>query len=82
MSLFDKWLGSNDDAIKQAAILADEATTNYKNQQLSIAEYKELTSDILDYQTIVSNITDMVRKQAIYDAVNDMITVVETVTSL
>ena len=82
MSLFDKWLGSDDEAIKQAATLADEATTNYNNKQITAAEYKELTSDILDYQSITATITDMVRKQAIYDAVMDMINIVETVTSL
>ena len=82
MSLFDKFLQSNDDIIKEAANLADQATIQYNSQQITLGEYKELCNDILDYQKVVALVTDMVRRQIIWDAFQAIGNVVNTVSGI
>lgn len=82
MSLFDKWLQSGDDAIQNAANLVDQATTQYNAKQLTLAEYRELCNDILDYQSIAANIADMTRRQAVWDAFQAIQSIVNAVSGL
>ena len=82
MSLFDQWIGSSDDVIKNAAQMVDDATTQYKAKQISLQEYRELCNDVLDYQSISANIADMARKQTIWDAFQAILNIVETVASI
>ena len=82
MSLFDQWLSSSDDTIKNAANLVDQATTQYNAKQLTVAEYRELCSDVLDYQTISANIADMNCRQAVWDAFQAIESIVNTVSGL
>jgi hypothetical protein len=82
MSLFDQWMQSSDDAIQSAATMVDHATTNYQTKQISLAEYRELCSDILDYQNIAATISDLVRRQAIWDAFQGITAIINTVSGL
>lgn len=82
MSLFDQWMQSSDDAVKNAAHMVDEATTNYQSKQISLAEYRELCADILDYQNITATVLDLTRRQEIWDAFQAITSIVNTVSGL
>jgi hypothetical protein len=82
MGLFDQWIQSSDDVIQNAANMVDQATTNYQTKQISLAEYRELCSDILDYQNIAATISDVIRRQAIWDAFQAIVAIVNTVSGL
>jgi chemotaxis regulatin CheY-phosphate phosphatase CheZ len=82
MSLFDQWMQSGDDAIKNSADMVDQATNQYNAKQISLAEYRELCSDILDYQNIAATISDLNRRQAIWDAFQAITTIVNAVSGL
>jgi hypothetical protein len=82
MSLFDQWMQSSDDAIKNAATMVDQATANYQSKQITLSEYRELCADILDYQNISATIADLTRRQVVWDAFQDIINVVNAVSGL
>ena len=82
MSLFDQWTQASDDVIQNAANMVDQATTNYQSKLISLAEYRELCADILDYQNIAATISDLTRRQAIWDAFQAIIAIVNTVSGL
>jgi len=82
MGLFDQFLGSSDPLIQQAASLLNDATNQYKAGSLTKDEYNELCGNILDFNQISATITDMSRKQEIWDAFQAMMNIVEAATSL
>lgn len=82
MSYFQDFVQDADPIISHSAQLLEETTTQYQSGALSKAEYTELTSDILDYNHIIANITDMARQQYIYDSFQKLLSIVTTILSL
>lgn len=82
MSQFDQYTGSSDPIISQAAQDTEAATNEFKAGNLSKAEYDELCSDILDASTIASQMNDMSRRQAIFDAFSELANIASVITSL
>lgn len=82
MNQFDSFIGNKDHAISKAASLLDSVTNDYQAKAITKAEYDELCGDILDYNDIVASITDMTRKQAIYDAFEALTSIVSHISSL
>ena len=82
MSYFDIFSNSNDRVIKNAADLLEQTTAQYKNKTISKDEYLELCNDIIDYERIEDSISDMVRRQAVYDAFQQLLHIVSTVSKL
>lgn len=82
MSQFDKFMQSSDQLIQNAATMVDQATTEYNNKNLTLFEYKEICSDVLDFEHISMIVTDMIRKQEIYNAFQEISSIVSIVSSL
>ena len=82
MTYFDQFRSSNDSVIQQAANMLEDATARYQAGTLAKNEFTELSNDILDFQHIAANISDMVRQQAIYEAFQQLSTIVSTILSL
>jgi hypothetical protein len=82
MNYFDELLQSNDDLIKNAATMLDQITSQYQTKQITEAEYRELCNNVLDYQQVVSNVTDMDRKQLIWTAFQQLYTIVSAILQL
>ncbi len=82
MGLFDSFTQSLEPVVSQAASLLEDVTSQFKSGALSKSEYDELTADILDYSKISANITDMIRQQEIYDAFQQLLSIVSLVKSI
>jgi hypothetical protein len=82
MTYFQDFTQSIDPIISHAAELLEDTTAQYKAGAITKDEYDELTGDILDYDQIVINITDMVEKQEIYDAFQKLIAIVGAISKL
>jgi len=80
MSYFDSFTQDADPIVSHSAQILEETTTQYG--ALSKAEYTELTGDLLDYNHVIANVTDIARQQYIYDSFQKMLTIVSTVLSL
>jgi len=73
MSQFNKYIGSNDPIISNAAENMSIATVDYQAGIITKAEYDELCGDICDSSTIASQVSDIIRIQTIYDAFNTLL---------
>lgn len=78
MTYFGEFTQNNDTIIAQAANLAEQAATAYKAGNLTQSEYLELCANLFDFHTIAAEVTDMVRKDAIYAAFQAMIEIAST----
>ena len=82
MNAFDSYISNPEPAISTAATLLESTTQQHQSGALTDAEYTELCNDILDYNRVVSMISDMTRKQEIYEAFMALSSIVGAIKSL
>ena len=72
MTYLNQFLQSDNQVISNAAGLLENATNEYHSGNLSKVEYDELCNNILDLGKINTLVTDMHRRQEIYNAFQAM----------
>lgn len=80
--LFDDYLNTNNPLVNRAANLLQQATVTYQAGKMTKDEYTEVCNDLLDTNTLLANINDMVMKQQIVDAYRALSSIVSTIISL
>lgn len=82
MNYFQDFVQDADPIVSHSAQILEETTAQYQSNALSKSEYIELTNDLLDYNHVIANISNMDRQQLINNAFQKMISIVSTIISL
>lgn len=77
---FSDFFGNADALVVSTAKLLDEATAGYKAGNMTQAEYQDLCATISnDFTKEQALVTDMVRKQALVEALEGLISIVQAI---
>ena len=80
--LFDNYLNTDNPLVNKAANLLQQATVDYQAGKMTKDEYTEVCNDLLDTNTLLANINDMIMKQEIVAAYQALSAIVSTIISL
>jgi len=72
MSEFQQFTNSEDDIVREASILLQKTTEEFKAGNITEDEYKELCENILDFDRVSANMTDLARKQDLYEIFHEL----------
>ena len=75
----ENYLSSPVSEIANAAKLLKQVIVDYQDKAVSREEYFELASNILDYKSIIANVSDMNTRQEIIDAFSALLMIVKSV---
>ena len=82
MSQFDQYTGSSDSIISKAGSGLELVTNDFKAGNITQAEYDELCGNILDSNTIASQVSDMIRRQMVFDTFTELANIASLIASL
>jgi hypothetical protein len=82
MTYFQDFVHSIDPIVSHSASMLEDVTAQYNAGAITNGEYNELTGDILDYESVAANVSDITRKQVIYDAFQKLISIVGVISKL
>ena len=82
MSQFDQYTGSSDSIISKAGSDLELVTNDFKAGNITQAEYDELCGNILDSSTIASQVSDMIRRQMVFDTFTELANIASLIASL
>ncbi len=75
----ENYLSSPVSEIANAAKLLKQVIVDYQDKAVSREEYFELASNILDYKSIIANVSDMNTRQEIIDAFSALLMIVKSI---
>ena len=79
MKHFDALLDHSDPLVAETAMLLQDFTQQFENDEMSEAEYKELACDLLDMQRIDEMSLDLAHKTKIAKAFQQLMDIVKVV---